>query len=103
MLTEAKARLADDLISRTDDADYTESEILDLYEAADDRDLLKRALLYNFLYLWFFGDSSGSDQLTYRKAAIYKQDYNRAVGNAVTNVRSKLTIPKNTKHFRMVR
>lgn len=103
ILTAAKNQLADDIIARSDDADFTETELLDNLEAADDRDLLKRALSYKFLAMFFLDGTTTRDGISFSKAGLYTSEYKKAVGIAIKSTRSKLSTPKNTKHFRMVR
>ena len=86
-----------------DDTDYTEEELLDAIESADDRDLLKRMLTYKFLANWFFQDSAKEDSLAYAKAREYLGKYYRALNGGLSSVSSKLSKPRNPPRFRMVR
>lgn len=99
----AKTQLEDDIISKDDDNDYTESELLEAYADADDRNLLKRALVYKFLHMWFLDDTTSSDSLTAKKASYYERKYIKALALATNNVRSKLTVPKNNKQYQFIR
>lgn len=103
VLSSSKSELEDDIIRTMDDTDYTEVELLDAVEAADDRDLLKRMLTYKFLANWFFQDSAKEDSLSYAKAREYLGKYYRALNSGLAGVSSKLDKPRNPPRFRMVR
>lgn len=102
-LSASKSELEDDIIRTMDDSDYTEDELLDAIEAADDRDLLKRMLTYKFLANWFFQDSAKEDSLSWNKAREYLGKYYRALNGGLSSVSSKLSKPRNPPRYRMVR
>lgn len=102
-LSASKSELEDDIIRTMDDTDYTESELLDAVEAADDRGLLARMLTYKFLANWFFQDSAKEDSLSYAKAREYTGKYYRALNGGLSSISSKLDKPRNPPRFRMVR
>lgn len=103
VLDSSKSELEDDIIRTMDDTDYTEAELLDAIEAADDRNLLKRMLTYKFLANWFFQDSAKEDSLSWNKAREYLGKYYRALNGGLSSVSSKLSKPRNPPRYRMVR
>lgn len=103
VLDSSKSELEDDIIRTMDDTDYTEAELLDAVEEADDRGLLVRMLTYKFLANWFFQDSAKEDSLSYAKAREYLGKYYRALNGGLSSVSSKLSKPRNPPRFRMVR
>lgn len=103
VLDSSKIELEDDIIRTMDDTDYTEAELLDAIESADDRNLLVRMLTYKFLANWFFQDSAKEDSLSYAKAREYLGKYYRALNGGLSSVSSKLSKPRNPPRFKMVR
>lgn len=103
VLSSSKSELEDDIIRTMDDVDYTETELLDAIEDADDRNLLVRMLTYKFLANWFFQDSAKEDSLSYAKAREYLGKYYRALNGGLSSVSSKLSKPRNPPRFKMVR
>lgn len=110
-LSASKSELEDDVIrtlsdssyKQPDGTDYTEAELLDAVQAADDRDILKRMLTYKFLANWFFQDSSKEDSLSWQKAREYLGKYYRALNGGLAGLAPKMDTPRNTPRFKMRR
>ena len=103
VLSEAKSELEDDIIDRMGTPDYTNTELLDALQDADDRGLLERMLTYRFLRNWFFQDAAREDSMAYRKAIEYHSTYYRALNGALSSLSPQISKPRNTPRFKMVR